>query len=437
MGIGKRIAALKKFRLILSQEKERIVNLIHQEVGKPIADASYEVDDILSGIDIYIKRAKDLRNWQKLDYEKDIFPSTRFTRFRKNIGVIGAIMPWNFPFWMPMTVIVPAILSGNPVVLKSSEYACGTGLLIEKLFGRSDFPPNSVQTIIGGPYVGSKMVENEDIGRIFFVGSTETGLNIAHQRIRNKNNHFTLEMGGNSASIILADADLENAVPAVFWEGCYYAGQVCSGTKRLLVQKPIYDTVKNQLLSLAKKYNESHLLTDSIGAIITKEEMTVFEYRINQAIKAGNILLEGGRRLSEGELPDKYRGGNFFFITLMEIKNRNVALIQKETFAPILPLIPFKDAEEAIKIANETIYGLSANVFGTDKKTLDYFKQKLEAGMLFINDSELAYPGGNYWRGVGQSYLSTGPEDKLESMFDSIILWEKNPKTRREYWFRL
>lgn len=434
--ISKRAELFNNFKKLLLQKKKQIVNLIHEEVGKPIPDAEYEVIDIVEGIKKYLERIPELKFKQTIRFEENIIPETKFGILHKNIGVIGVIMPWNFPFWLPMTAIVPAVLCGNPVILKPSEYTCGVGLLIERIFKEAGFPEKTIQTVIGGPYIGSQIVQSEEIARIIFVGSTEVGLSIARSRIHNKSNQFTLEMGGNSAALIFEDANIENAILATFWNSCYYAGQTCSRPKRILIQNSIFEKVKKRLLELAKKYNQPENLVNKIGAIIEKNALNVFEYRVNQAVKKGNILLEGGKRLPESVIPKRYCKGNFFPITILEIKNRHVDLIQKETFAPILPLIPFNDLKEATAIANETVYGLSANIFSSNKKTIESLKKNLVAGMLFINDSELAYPGGNYWKGAGQSYLSTGTDEKLELMFEKIIVWDKKQEVNREYWFK-
>ncbi|MGH7203041.1 MAG: aldehyde dehydrogenase family protein, partial [Candidatus Levyibacteriota bacterium] len=248
-------------------------------------------------------------------------------------------------------------------------------------------------------------------------------------------NNLTLEMGGKSAAILFDDANFENSLDAMFWNSVYYAGQVCTRTKRLLIHKNIYEKAKARLLFLAKKFNNPHVLTQSIGPIITKSTIHMLEHRISKAVAAGNILLEGGKHVAAADLPLEYKNGNFFPITVLEIKNREVDILQRETFAPVLPLIPFETLEEASVLANETKAGLSANIFTENEKNIAYLIEKLDAGMIFVNDSEVAYPGGNYWKGAGGSYLATGSDDRFECMFVKKVIWQKKSSVRREYWF--
>lgn len=435
LGLSEKKKLFTNLQNIIRKEKKRIMETIYLEVGKPLADCEYEVEDILAGLEVYIGRLSEVEEKKSISFKDGIVDQSFFGIKHSRIGVTGVITPWNYPFWMPMTSIIPSLLAGSPVVLKPSEDAVGVGLLIEKIVRDAGFPMDSLRTVIGGAYIGSRIVASEQIGRLIFTGSTTVGLLIGNTRTKNKNNHFTLEMGGNSAGIIMDDAHLENAIKACFWNGCYYAGQACTSIKRLLVHKKVYSQVKKGIVELAKRYNQPEMLTQHIGAMIHENSMYQTEYRVQQAMKAGNRLLEGGTRVSREKLPHSFRKGNFFPVTVMEITNREVDLIQKETFAPVIPLISFNSLDEAIGIANETEFGLSANIFSSDQNTLDRLVEELDAGMIFVNDSEVAYPGGNFWKGLGQSYISTGADDRLDSMYEKKIVWKKDAQVERPYWF--
>lgn len=435
LGLEARAAHLRALAKLIHNKQHKITQAINTSVGKPIADAGSEVIDILAGIQLYLKRLPELRALLAGSHESGLVPDTDLMFEYQPVGTMGLIMPWNFPFWMPMGFIVPALLSGSPIILKPSPYAAPIGKLIEELVQGSGFAAEALQVVQGGPIVGNMVVNHQGIKRLAFVGSTDIGLHIAEQRVRQESNNFTLEMGGNSAAIVWRDAQVDNAVASIFWNGSYYAGQVCTGVKRVLVHDSLFDEVRDRLVVLADKYNQPARLVENVGAVISPEMVDQVEYRVTDAVKTGSKVLTGGQRVPAATLPAANQGGNFFPVTVVEVGDRHTDLVMKETFAPVLPLIRFRTIDEAVAIANETTYGLSANVFAENPETIRIFQKRLNAGMLFVNDSEVSYPGGNFWKGRAQSYLSTGEDDRLLAMYDKRLVWSKPSSVTRDYWF--
>lgn len=419
----------------IRKNKSKILEQINLEIGKPLSDAEYEVEDTLMGIDQYILHAKSF--YSNKIKKKELFEKTDFYFKHKPLGTTGIVMPWNFPFWMPMGFIVPALLAGNPTIFKPSEKALLVGELIQDLVLKAGYPKQALQRVIGGPVEGNQIVRDNRVKNICFVGSTDVGISIGESVIRKNQNYLKLEMGGNSAAIVMNDANIDNAIEAILWNGTYYAGQVCTGVKRVLVHKHIYKEFTKKLIARVKQINSPEFLVKSVGAIIDEGSIKVLEYKLKEAIKNGNKVLAGGKRVAKEDLPNAYKNGCFFYASIVEISNTDIALINDETFAPVLPLIQFSSKEEAVQLSNQTKYKLSANVFTNNEKIQNYFLDNLDAGMIFVNDSELAYPGGNFWKGKGQSYFSNTVDDRFESMFEKIVVWHKtDPSLKREYWYK-
>ena len=365
--LKQRLLWIDSLKHVLLNNKDILINTIHNEIGKPLSDCAYELNDIIDSIEIFKQNFTSCTCLLKHIIPHSPIPDTELSFVYKRKGLVGIITPWNFPFWMPMTMIIPSLLSGCSVILKPSEYSHKTGLLIQKFIELTDFPKNSVQVVIGAGRVGEYIVKDERIQHIFFVGSTNTGKTVAQSRIRSKSKGFTLEMGGNSAAIVTDKALLDNAIPAIFWNATYFAGQICTGIKRVIIHDSVFTKVRDTFIKSAQKINASTNIVTDIGPIISKDFLNTIEYRVACAVNKGNHLYTGGVRINNKNLPKKYHNGNFFPITVMEINNRNIDLIQTETFAPIIPLIRYRDEQEAIEIANETEYDLSANIFSEIK----------------------------------------------------------------------
>lgn len=433
-GKKSRIRNITRLRDLIKKYSSEIISKINEEVGKPVPDCEYEVFDTIEGLNTYLGRETEFVPINGRTELPSPIEDSQFCRYSQVLGVVGVITPWNFPFWMPMTVIVPALLTGNSVILKPSEYSTGVGLLIGRIIKEAGMG-RFFDISVGAGYTGSLIVQSEDVDAIFFVGSTEAGLSIARNRVKMFSNNFSLEMGGNSAAIIMDDADLDTAVHAVFWQGCYFAGQVCTGAKRILIHTDIYDRFTKRLKTLVDKYNIPENLTKSIGPLIDRDLLDYYEYKVDESRRSGNVLIAGGARVQEKDLLQKYSGGNYFQLTMMEMNNIEVSMYRSESFAPFFPCVRFSKIDEAVSLANDIEYGLSANILTKSNKNIDRFIRDLRVGMVFVNDSEVAYPGGNYWKGSGKSYLSTLSDDKLMAMHTAKYVWEKVTKKPRPYWF--
>jgi len=338
--INFRIKLFKNLKKILQDNKEHLSEVVLKEAGKLKFDFDAEFYDILDSIDYYINELLNFRFVQDFDINKTAFPSTKAYYQFVPLGVVGLIMPWNFPFYTPMIYIISNILAGNTVLFKPSEYSTQVGIECRKMFLKAGFPKDIFHVVIGN--IGRKVVKLE-LDKIFFVGSVATGKNI----ISNAGiTPVQIEAGGNSAAIVLDDADLDLAASGILWGATYHSGQDCVGIKRVIVIDSIYDKFVKLLLNKIKTLRPCI----DYGPYIAKEAMQTVSKRIKDSIRKGNKLIYGGNIIK--------KEGNWLEPSIIEVLNNDIDLIKKETFGNVIPLIKSSTIEKAIEINNSTNYGL-------------------------------------------------------------------------------
>ena len=319
-----------------------------------------------------------------------------FTR-KEAIGVVGAIIPWNAPTAASIWKIGPALATGCTIVLKPSEEAPLTPLLIADLMHEAGVPPGVVNVVTGtGVEVGARLAEHPGVDKIVFTGSTATGQAIIRASAGNLK-RVSLELGGKSPVIVCADADLDKAVPIVAMAAFANSGQICIAGSRLLVERTIHDELVERLgkFASALKIGDGADPSTEIGPLVSRRQLDKVEGFLRSGRDEGATVVAGGRRLSEG----RFAGGNFVEPTVFAGVSDKMQIARDEIFGPVISALPFDTLDEAVKRANATQYGLAAGVFTRDVSKAHILSRSLRAGSVWVNTYHAidpAVPFGGY-----------------------------------------
>ncbi|KYD31181.1 alpha-ketoglutaric semialdehyde dehydrogenase GucD [Geobacillus sp. FSL W8-0032] len=377
---------------VLEQRLDEIAETVTREMGKTLPEAKGEVQRGVNILRYYA--GEGMRSIG------EVIPSTDSEALmlttRVPLGVVGVITPWNFPVAIPIWKIAPAIIYGNTVVFKPAQETAVTAAKIVECLDEAGLPAGVVNLVMGkGSVIGNAMAEHPYIHAITFTGSNDVGKMIAQKAVA-RGAKYQLEMGGKNPIIVLEDADLDRAVEATISGGLRSTGQKCTATSRVFVQSAIYEPFKRRLLARIKELTIGNGLADGVwmGPCASQKQLeTVLSY-IEKGIEEGATLLCGGRRLDDGEF------GTGFYVepTVFENVSPNMTIAREEIFGPVLALIKVETFEEALALANDTPFGLSASIFTQNIGKMLTFIQDIEAGLVRINEEsagvELQAPFG-------------------------------------------
>lgn len=315
---------------------------------------------------------------------------------REPMGVVGLIIPWNFPLLMAAWKLAPALAGGNTVILKPAEQTPLTALRLADIFVEAGFPPGVVNVLTGpGLPTGAALTAHMDVNKVAFTGSTEVGRKIMAAAAGSNLKRVSLELGGKSPNVIFADADMSKAVRGAIWAVFSTAGQECVAGSRLFVEKPVYEQVVEGLAAQAQRvrvgdgFSKAH-----IGPIISAPQLERIMGYISNGRAQGAEIVTGGERLG-GDLADGY----FLPPTIFAHQDDSLALVQEEIFGPVVAVTAFESWEELISRANQTRYGLAAGVWTQDVSKAHRYAQAIQAGTIWINNYGLfdaAAPFGGY-----------------------------------------
>lgn len=341
-----------------------------------------------------------------------------FTR-KEPVGVVGAIVPWNWPLSMGIWKIAAPLAAGCTVVLKPSELTPLSMLYIALLCREAGIPEGVINIVTGpGRTVGQQLTQHPDIHKISFTGSTEVGMQVGSQAMQNVTN-VTLELGGKSPMIVFADADIENVVDATQRSVFFNSGQVCSAGSRMYLHKDIYSETIDRMAVAAQSMKQGFTLdpTVEVGPLISdKQQMSVLDY-IDSGSRQGARLVCGGAKGNED--------GFFVQPTIFADCHNKMKIVQEEIFGPVLSIIPFDEKSDVIKMANDNIFGLAASVFSQDISRAMELLPLIEAGTVWVNTHDYIDPslpfGGYKKSGIGKDL---GPE-QLEHFLNTKTVWIK------------
>lgn len=419
-----------KLRRALYDRQNEIINIVSDETGKPPFEAlTTEVFPSADLMSYYATKSEKILRDER--FTLAVFRNKRSMIVSEPLGVVAVISPWNFPFAIPTGEVVMALMAGNTVVLKPSEFTPMVADAIRRLFAAAGFPDGVFQIVQGDGGTGAALVDSA-IDKVFFTGSVRTGRRIAEAAAK-RLLPVVLELGGKDPMIVCHDAPFERTVRGAVWGAFANCGQVCASVERLYVVEPLAEKFISAVVDEVNRLRvgpPSGCETD-IGPLINENQLNIVSDHVADAVAKGARVLAGGRRRED-------LGGYFFEPTILTGVNNTMKVMTEETFGPVLPIMVVKDEEEAIREANDTRYGLLASVWTSDNERGRRIARRIEAGTVIINDALYTHGAAETpWFGVKES--GTGVTHGRAGLFEFVrmkhVNWDLLPMKSNWWWF--
>ena len=433
LGLRRRIAVLRKFQAKLCAKKSAIAQAITREAGKPVVEAL--VTEVLVALDaarFLIDNSWALLRDEPVPHGNLATKLKRGWLVREPHGVIGIISPWNYPFSIPATETLAALAAGNSVVLKPSELTPLVALELASLLHAAGVPQDTFQVVVGNGAVGAALLRSP-IDKLVFTGSVATGKRIAAtaaQRLL----PVVLELGGKDPMLVLEDADVDVASSAAVWGAFVNAGQACLSVERCYVHRSLYEAFIKACAHKTKQLRVGNGMDADIdvGPMITERQVRMVEAHVEDAKARGAMVLAGGTRLPE-------LGINFYAPTVLADVTHEMRIMREETFGPVLPAMAFDCDDEAVRLANDSEYGLAASVWTRDRKRGERLARRIHAGTVMVNDviscfgiSEAPH-GGIKASGLGRTHGRFGLDEMVRMKYLDI---DRMPGMKKVWWHR-
>jgi acyl-CoA reductase-like NAD-dependent aldehyde dehydrogenase len=431
--IKQRRSYMRALQAQILKQRDTLADAIVRESGKPRAEALFA--DVFISLDTasyFAKHGAESLRPEAVSHHNTAAKAKLGLVFHEPLGVIGIISSWNYPLAIPLGQIIAGLAAGNAVLCKTSDFTPECGSLIAKLFRDSGFPPDLVTILQGTGEIGQALIEARP-DKIFFTGSVFTGKHVAEACAR----HLipsVLELGGKDAMLVLRDADLDVVSSAAVWGSFTNCGQVCLSVERLFVEKPVADEFLRRCIEKTRKLGlgaGSDPATD-IGPLIRPQHVQRMCDLVADAVQHGATVVCGGK-------PRPDLGPNFFEPTILSGVDHSMLLFQDETFGPIMAIQIVKDAEEAIRLANETEFSLAASVWTGDATRGKAIARRLRAGTVMVNDVLTGFAiaeaphGGCGLSGWGRTHGKVG---LAEMVYTKYVDVDRLPKAAKPWWFR-
>jgi len=427
-----RIAVLKKFQLLLNRQRDHVAQLISREAGKPTAEAlATEVLVVLDAAEFCIRNAHRFLRDRPLPHANLAMKTKRGKLVREPYGVIGIVSPWNYPFSIPAIETLGALVTGNAVVLKPSELTPLVALELQRLLHAAGLPPDLMQVVVGEGPAGAALVDSP-VDKLIFTGSVATGKRVAAsaaQRLL----PVVLELGGKDPMIVLDDADLEVTTSGALWGAFMNAGQTCLSVERCYVHRSLYAPFLEMCRKKIARLRVGNGLDSEaeIGPMIHPRQVRIVEDQVNDAVQHGARVLAGGERLTA-------LGPNFYAPTLLADVTNGMRIMQEETFGPVLPVAPFDSDDEAVRLANDSEFGLAASVWTRNRGRGEAMAARIKAGTVMLNDMVSCFGiaeaphGGFKHSGIGRTHGELGLEEMVQVKYVDVDLM---PGMAKVWWF--
>ena len=426
LSFKQRAAYMNAMRDLVLERQDDIMETVIRETGKTYSDAfSMEVFSACDSLYYYAKNAERFLAPVQRKVAGLMSIAKRVKLVYQPLGVVGVITPWNGPFVLAVNQAVQAMMAGNTVVVKGSEVTPESTKLAETLFQEAGLPDGVLQVLYGDGQTGADLVAG-DVDKVSFTGSVATGRKVGEvcgKRLM----PCTLELGGKDAMIVCSDADIDRAVDGAVVGACMNTGHYCCGTERIYVMADLYDTFLDKVTEKvqALKQGQEHGAAEDVGAVFWDRQMNIIERHVDEAKEQGAKVLVGGSRN-----PDKK--GLYYLPTVVTEVNHDMAIMREETFGPVLCVMKVNNEEEALRLANDSDYGLSGTVWSADQKKAESLARKLVTGNVCLNDMTLTYGipsapfGGVKNSGVGLVNGDIGMRGYCQT---KPIIIEKRPKS--------
>ena len=372
--LSERVNVLKKFIDLLEENTEKLADTLTSEVGKPLQQSRNEISSAQKRIKWLAENAEKYLSPEIMTFEEGMEERIVY----EPLGVICNISAWNYPYLVGVNVFVPALLAGNAVMYKPSEYATLTGLEIEKLLKEAGVPENVFHIAIGAKQVGELLLDLPFDG-YFFTGSYKTGKYI-YERVAHKMVVCQCELGGKDPLYVADDVVDIKSVAASTADGAFYNnGQSCCAVERIYVHEKVYDNYIEEFIKEVKSWKVGLPTTEGIyiGPLSRKEQLEMLKQQVADASKQGATIVTGGSRID--------RQGYYFEPTVLTNVNHNMKVMKDESFGPIIGIMKVKNDEEAIQLMQDSEYGLTASVYSSNKSRAENILQKINSGTGYWN----------------------------------------------------
>ena len=388
--LTERLQVMQRFRVALAAELESLASTLTKEVGKPIRQSRNEINGLLGRIDFFLTQAATTLAPQQVFDEG----GTREVISFDALGVVANISAWNYPYFVGGNVFVPALLAGNAVLYKPSEFATLSGLHIARLLHESGVPADVFVPLVGRGNVGAALLA-QDVDGVFFTGSFATGAKIA-QTVGARFIKLQLELGGKDPTYVAEDADVKIAAESLADGAMYNAGQSCCSVERIYVHERVHDAFVAAFVETVRGFKRGDPASEDtyIGAITRAPQLDLLDAQVADALAKGATLRIGGRR---GAAP-----GNWFEPTVFTEVDHTMELMREESFGPVIGIQKVGGDAEALKLMNDTRYGLTAGVFTKDETRARALLAKVNAGSVYWNCCDRVSPRLP-WSGHGDS----------------------------------
>ena len=390
--LDQRLAALDRFRGLVVAQTDALARVLTREVGKPITQSRNELKGLLPRLDFFLSETARTLRPRKVFGDGSGKLEERITH--EPLGVIANISAWNYPWFVGANVFVPALLAGNAVLYKPSEFASMTGLEIARLLHESGVPEDVFSPIIGAGDVGAALVD-QPVDGIFFTGSYATGQRIA-QAARGRMVKLQLELGGKDPVYVCEDVDVVKAAAGIADGAFYNTGQSCCSVERIYVHRQAFDAFVEAFADEVRRYARGDPEDEKtyIGPLTRAPQVDVLEAQVKDALAKGARLLVGGKRV-KGK-------GNWFEPTVLVDVDHSMDVMREESFGPIIGIMPAADDDEAVRLMNDTEYGLTAGVYSKNRQRAEKILSQVRAGSVYWNCCDRVSPHLP-WTGVGRS----------------------------------
>jgi acyl-CoA reductase-like NAD-dependent aldehyde dehydrogenase len=407
LGFEGRGRVLLRAQKWLTDNADRVIETIVSETGKTWEDA--QLAEVLYGanaLGFWAKHAEEYLADERIKSASVLVKGKKLILRHRPLGLVGVIGPWNYPLTNAFGDCIPALAAGNSVILKPSHTTPLTALLMAEAMRECGTPENVFQVAVGSGGIGSALIDQVDM--VMFTGSTETGKKVM-QKAAETLTPVSLELGGKDPMIVLSDADLERAANHAAYYSMFNAGQTCISVERVYVEDPVYDEFVERVADKVRAIRQGRSTgpgTADVGALTLESQVDIVDRHVQDAVAKGAKVLVGGHR-GDG-------AGHWYEPTVLVDVDHTMECMREETFGPTLPIMRVGDAEEAIRLANDSPYGLSASVFSKDTARAEAIARRIDAGAVCVNDALVNYAalelpmGGAKASGLGSRHGAGG-----------------------------
>ncbi len=433
-----RAAIILRARQIALHEMDAIADLISRESGKPIAEAIFmEIVPTLDLMRFFARRAESLLKPERIPLGQYELIGRTSRLIYKPLGVIGIIAPWNFPYAIPLGEVVMSLIAGNAVVLKPSELTPLVGLKIKDIFTRAGLNEDLLNVATGDGTTGAGLAAAA-VNKIMFTGSVATGKKVAEAAAKNLT-PVVLELGGKDPMIVCRDADVKVAAHAAVWGAFSNSGQACASVERCYVHESIVEEFTREVVRATRELNQQNGVQASsdVAAMSSERQLKIVETHVADARARGAQILTGGARNANFASTNGH-ANLFYEPTILTDVDDSMQVMTEETFGPVLPIKTFRDEQDAIRLANDSPFGLTASVWTRDIKRGQQIAAQVDAGTVTVN--EVLYTHGlaqTPWGGIKQSGIGRthGRLGLLELVYPQHIHTNRFASLKDLWWF--